>query len=157
MSDAGDHLLVRICVSKTGPRSFVLVGASDPNIDALIYYRRYLLLRPENSPTRLFLVFKNGKCTRQPLGKNMIASYPKKIADNLCLSDTKNYTSHALRRSSATWMADGGVDLINLKRFGGWKSDMAAHGYIGESTTNKRMLAEVVQGGSAIKISNTTV
>jgi integrase len=88
VSDAGDHLLVRIRVSKTGPRSFVLVGDNDPNIDALAYYKRYLQLRPKDSPPRLFLAFKNGKCTRQPLGKNMIASYPKKIAELLLLSDT---------------------------------------------------------------------
>lgn len=81
-----------------------------------------------------------------------MATYPRKIADLLGLPDASEYTSPALRRSSATWMADGGVDLINLKRFGGWKSDTAAQGYIAESTTNKRMLAEVLQGNSSIKI-----
>lgn len=157
VKDAGDHLLVSIRHSKTGPRSFVLVGADDPRLDALVYHRRYLQLRPENSPNRLFVSFKNGKCVRQPLGKNIIASYPKMIADFLGLPNPATFTSHALRRSSATWMADGGVDLMNLKRFGGWKADAAAQGYIAESTTNKRMLAEVLQGDSIIKLAKTTV
>jgi len=39
-------------------------------------------------------------------------------------------------------LADTGIDLVNLKRFGGWKSDTVAQGYIGDSKNNKKKLAE---------------
>lgn len=76
----------------------------------------------------------------------MIASYLKKIAETLKLDNPSLFTSHAFRRYSATWVADGGVDIINLKRFGGWKSESPAQGYFAESVGNKRKLAELLVG-----------
>jgi integrase len=146
VTDAGQHLFVKIRASKTGPRSFVIVGSIDPLIDALDYYRKYIQLRPEGAPSRLFIGFRNGKCTRQPIGINKVASYSRLVADFLKLENAVDFTSHAFRRSSATWVADSGVDMINLKRFGGWKSETAALGYVAESTGNKRKLAEALQG-----------
>ena len=103
-------------------------------------------LRPENSPPRLFLGFRYGKCIKQPIGINSLATFPRRIAEFLGLENAKMYTSHAFRRSAATWVADSGVDLINLKRFGGWKSDSVAQNYIAESITVKTDLAEALQG-----------
>lgn len=146
VSDAGVHLVVRIRDSKTGPRSFLIVGCQDPELDALVYFRRYFALRPQGAPARLFLGLRNGKCTKQPIGRNTLATYPRKIAEFLGLDDPKGYTSHAFRRSSATWVADSGVDIVNLKRFGGWKSDSVAQGYVADSIGNKRELAIALQG-----------
>lgn len=73
---------------------------------------------------------------------------PHAVAEFNGLENSAKYTGHALRRTSATWMADAGVDMINLKRFGGWKSDAAAIGYISDSTSNKTSLAVSLIGQS---------
>lgn len=65
-------------------------------------------------------------------GKNHVTVLAKAIATFLGLDPT-GYTGHSFRRSSATAAADGGISLLNLKRFGGWKSDAVASSYIGES------------------------
>lgn len=65
-------------------------------------------------------------------GKNHMTVIAKAIAEFLNLN-TANYTSHSFRRSSATAVADNGMSLLNLKRFGGWKSDTVASSYIDES------------------------
>lgn len=54
VSDADSHLLVSIRASKTGPRSFVLVGFNDPKLDAFHYFRSYFNLRLSDASTRLF-------------------------------------------------------------------------------------------------------
>jgi len=41
--------------------------------------------------------------------------------------------------------------MVNLKRFGGWKSDSVAEGYIADSKENKRKLADRIQGESKKK------
>jgi len=41
--------------------------------------------------------------------------------------------------------------MVNLKRFGGWKSDSVAEGYIADSKENKRKLADRIQGESEKK------
>jgi integrase len=148
VQDLGAHILVNIRQSKTGPRSFVIIGHDDPDLNALLFIRKYMALRPDNSPPRLFLGLRNGKCTRQVIGLNTLATYPCKIAEFLKLNNPKAFTSHAFRRSAATWVADSGVDLINLKRFGGWKSDTVAQGYVAESLSMKRDLAIAVQDTS---------
>jgi integrase len=154
ITKSGEHLMVKIRDSKTGPRSFALVASDDPSMDILRYYQMYIEKRPAASPSKLFLCYKNGKCTRQPIGKNTLAKYPLFVAQFLLLPNFKEYTSHALRRSAATWMSDNGIDLINLKRFGGWKSDTAAQGYIGESESNKKMLANVLNGEAVAEMNS---
>lgn len=96
------------------------------------------------------------KFTTQFRGKNYLSIVAKKIARFLGLDDT-NYSGHSFRRSSATAAADSGVTLINLKRFGGWKSDSVASGYIDESAAAKRNMAATLvpshdQSGQNIEI-----
>jgi integrase len=131
------------------------VGANDTRLNALIYYRQYISLRPEKASDRLFLAWRNGMCICSPMGKNTIGGYPSRVATFLCLECPSNYSGHALRRTSATWLAHSGVDIINLKRFGGWASDSVAQGYVAASFNNKRSLAELVQTDEkgSIKIS----
>jgi len=68
----------------------------------------------------------------QMRGVNHIGLVAKKIATFLVL-DPSSYTGHSFRRSSATSDADGGISLINLKRFGGWRSDSVASSYVDDS------------------------
>ena len=77
-------------------------------------------LRPKNSENkRLFLRYKNGKCINQPVGRNIFAKIPSDIATFLNLENAKNYSGHSFRRTSATLLANSGVDVLALKRHGG--------------------------------------
>ncbi len=53
----------------------------------------------------------------------------------------EKYTSHCFRRSGATFLADGGISLENLKRFGRWKSTTCAERYVADSSASKTDLA----------------
>ena len=65
--------------------------------------------------------YQNGKCLNQPVRKNSISSIPSKIAKFLNFENFKEYTGHSLRSTSATLLANTGVDVLALKRHGGWK------------------------------------
>ncbi|KAJ8976551.1 hypothetical protein NQ317_007591 [Molorchus minor] len=54
------------------------------------------------------------------------------------------YTGHCLRRSSATLLADAGVDITTIKRHAGWKSTTVAQGYVENSIENKTKIANQV-------------
>lgn len=113
----------------------------------LQYYHRYAKLRPNfMDHNRFFLNYKNGKCSRQPVGKNTFGSLPQKIAAFLKLPEPSLYTGHCFRRTSATFLADSGADITNLKRHGGWKSSTVAEGYIEESVQQKIETAEKILG-----------
>lgn len=73
----------------------------------------------------------------QPIGINTIAKIPQKIAEYLKLPDSKPYTGHCLRRTSATLLADSGADILQLKRHGGWRSNAVAEAYVDDSINNK--------------------
>lgn len=150
ITDHDDHLFIRVPETKTGvPRTFVVVGHTDPVYNALLCYRKYVALRPSFSVDnpiqyRFFLKYGSGKCSRQPIGAHTFGKMPSEVATFLKLNNPLRFTGHALRRSAATLLADKGIDIVNLKRFGGWKSDSVAEGYIGDSKQNKRKLAETM-------------
>jgi integrase len=82
-------------------------------------------------------------------GKNYIATIAKKIAVFLKLDPT-SYTGHSFRRSAATAAADSGISLINLKRFGGWKSDSVAASYVDDSLAATKSAANMLLPSPAI-------
>ncbi|KAJ8983214.1 hypothetical protein NQ317_016435 [Molorchus minor] len=51
-----------------------------------------------------------------PVGKNTMGKIPSVVASYLKLPDVACYTGHCLRRSSATLLADAGVDITTIKR-----------------------------------------
>lgn len=105
------------------------------------YYRiikKYLDLRPDVTTRRVFLNYRNGRCYKQHIGKNSIAKIPSLVATYLGLSDIKLYTGHSFRRTSATLLANGGGDLVAIKRQGGWKSSACAERYLEESIYTKK-------------------
>ncbi|KAJ8975526.1 hypothetical protein NQ317_003331 [Molorchus minor] len=93
---------------------------------------------------RLFLFYKAGKCSSQPVGKNTMGKIPSVVASYLKLPDVACYTRHCLRRSSATLLADAGVDITTIKRHAGWKSTTVAEGYVENSIENKTKIANQV-------------
>lgn len=141
VEDKGSVLIVKVPDTKTyNQRTFVV-----DNKDFLALYRKYVALRPNKSTTRrLFLNYKNGRCTCQVVGTNTIGKIPTKIAEYLKLPDAKCFTGHCFRRSSATLLAESGADLVSLKRHGGWRSSTVAEGYIEDSVNSKIAVARKI-------------
>ena len=79
----------------------------------------------------------NIKSTDCVIGKNTLATWPKAVATALSLPDPKEYTSHAYRRTGATWLANGGGSSFQIKLAGGWKSLTVAEHYVENSTVQK--------------------
>jgi hypothetical protein len=94
----------------------------------------------------------------QNIGKNIIATMPKKIAEYLQLPEPSNFTGHTFRRSGATFLADAGCQMMTLKRagkqslhsihhdtsIGGWNSESIVQEYIDDSTVTKYTIASAI-------------
>lgn len=140
-------LEVKVKDGKTGDRWFIISPTDNAALNVVALCTRYISLRPPgNTPDRFFLRYTNGRCTRQPVGKNMVAEIPAFVANLLKLPDVATYTSHAMRRTGATILADEGCDFLTLKRFGAWKSDKVAQGYVANSKAQKARISDLVQG-----------
>ena len=128
VSNQGNLLLINIAETKTDkPRAFII-----PEKDVSIV-NKYISLRPNKAKSdRFFLRYQMGKCTCQVIGTHKLESIPREIASFLNLETVDEYTTHAFRRTSATFLADAGADNLALKRHGGWKQ-----GYIEESVEKK--------------------
>lgn len=147
IKDKGGYLYVTIPDTKTYvPRKFTVIQEGYP-VNAVELYRKYVSLRPVNAGhVRLFVKYSAGRCTKQPVGINTLSKIPTRIASYLGLPEPGRFTGHSLRRSSATLLANGGGDLLSLKRLGGWKSSTTAEGYIEDCVTNKLEIAKKIQG-----------
>lgn len=139
--DLGSAIHIIIPDNKTKkPRSFTIVGE-----EYLSTYRKYVFLRPKDlEERRFFLKYDKGRCCRMVMGIHKISSVPKQVATFLKLPFASEYTGHCLRRTSATLLVDTGADITCLKRHGGWKSSTVAEGYIEESMTNKKEIANKI-------------
>ncbi|KAJ8967777.1 hypothetical protein NQ317_006988 [Molorchus minor] len=138
----------------TKSRIFVVTDVGN----MLELFRKYLSLRPPHvKHKRLFLYYKAGKCSSQPVGKNTMGKIPSVVASYLKLPDVACYTGHCLRRSSATLLADAGVDITTIKRHAGWKSTTVAEGYVENSIENKTKIANQVLVGTTTSAITKTV
>ncbi|KAJ8969342.1 hypothetical protein NQ317_007796 [Molorchus minor] len=136
------------------PRIFAVTDVGN----MLELFRKYLSLRPPHvKHKRLFLYYKAGKCSSQPIGKNTMGKIPSVVASYLKLPDVACYTGHCLRRSSATLLADAGVDITTIKRHAGWKSTTVAEGYVENCIENKTKIANQVLVGTTTSAITKTV
>jgi len=71
------------------------------------------------------------------------------------ITDYKCYTSHSLRRSGATFLANQNISLPLLKIAGRWVSEKVATNYIQNSDAMKRNIANLFKDSINIK-QNTT-
>lgn len=149
IDDRGTYLLVTLPNTKTNiVRKFTIIG-DGYSVNIIDLYKKYVLLRPSKvSTSRFFLNYQKGKCTVQPVGINKISGFPKEIAMFLNLPNPEIYTGHSFRRTSATFLANGGGDLLALKQHGGWKSSSIAEGYVEESVSNKLNIAKKIIGNN---------
>eukprot|EP01083_Nonionella_stella_P267157 902758_1 len=69
----------------------------------------------------------------------------KKIATILGKDNPRNFTGHTMRRFGATRLADGGASVIQLKRYGVWKSNKVAETYAAQSMRSKCDIADRLQ------------
>ena len=80
----------------------------------------------------------------------------KLIAQFLELPNAKKYTGHAFRRTSATLLAESGVDMSAIQRHGGWKSAQVALGYVNESDVLKNLTAQQISKDIYLSTTTTT-
>lgn len=148
IEDLEDTIKITIPNTKTKiMRQFVVTKGTAPGVDMLKLFRTYAGKRADGTNhSRFFVSYRNGKCTKQPLGINMIAKMPKVVAEHLKLQSPELYTGHCFRRSSASLLADSGVDISVLKRHGGWKSSTVAEGYVENSLQQKKTIASKIFG-----------
>lgn len=148
VDDIQEHESVLLCTipdSKTRKQRVFVVNKSsdgdDPNLIGM--YKKYAALRsPKTEHRRLFVTYKGGKCSVQPVGKNTISKIPCMIAKYLQLPNPEAYTGHCFRRTSATLLVDAGGDTLSLKRHGGWQSTTVAEGYVADSIQHKEEIAK---------------
>ena len=74
----------------------------------------------------------------QPQNIRFFNSYPKAIAQWLGLENWFQYTGHSVCRTGTTLFANSGASVMQLKKYGCWKSTTAAERYYGDSIINKR-------------------
>ncbi|KAJ3622124.1 hypothetical protein MTP99_002650 [Tenebrio molitor] len=136
VKEEGSMLVVNIRPLKTDKgRKFVIVD-DDGGIPYVQLFKKYLSLRPSNVNTDRELI----------LSENVPPPLPSLVARFLKLPDPDKYTGHAFRRTSATIMANGGMDIDKLKRQVGWKSSTVAASYIEESITNRTKVSKLIAG-----------
>lgn len=158
IEDKGDLLLVHIPYTKTYKKRSFTILSNGFGINPIDLYRKYVNLRPKNVTTRrLFLTYRCGKCIVQPVGINSFGKMATSVAKFLKLENPETYTGHAFRRSAATLLADCGADVRILKRFGGWKSDNVAEGYVEDSLQNKVNIGKKILGDDNANASSSTV
>jgi hypothetical protein len=73
-----------------------------------------------------------------------MAEITKEMARFLKLPNPESYTSHSIRRTGATLLAEQGITTEALRQYGGWKNASTAQVYIGSTVSNKKRLAEAV-------------
>lgn len=155
--DEGTVFRIVIPSTKTNVcREFFVTHGDVEGVNMVHLVRTYASMRPSDVETsRFFLSFRNNKCTKQPVGIHTFGNMCKIIAAFLKLPYSAEYTGHCFRRSSASLLADSGVDLHTIKRHGGWKSDTVAEGYVENSRENKKRISVSILGEKPSDVSPT--
>lgn len=138
-------IIVKISDSKNHTSRSFVISEDINNGTFLKLYRKYANLRPPTTTHRRFFInYKTGKCSVQCVGVNTFGKMPAEIATYLRLPNPECYTGHSFRRSSATFLADSGEGITNIKRLGGWKSTAVAEGYLEESEEQKKTISNKI-------------
>ncbi|KAJ8965690.1 hypothetical protein NQ317_008786, partial [Molorchus minor] len=107
IEDVGSSLIVKIPNTKTKFHESLWLPMWEICLNCFENTCPFVL---PTSSISAFLCYKAGKCSSQPVGKNTMGKIPSVVASYLKLPDVACYTGHCLRRSSATLLADAGVD-----------------------------------------------
>jgi hypothetical protein len=132
---------------RKGPKKnseFVISGSNYCDVMTI-----YLNLFSEKSKGgKLIKSISKGMVIAQNMGRNTIGKIPSLIAQYLSLENPGEYTSHAIRRSAATLLAESGASIETLKRAGGWLSSSVAEGYVADSLKTKASIASGISCSS---------
>lgn len=113
----------------------LVVGA----MEVAIIIRYLNCFKVEDQCGRLFrrLIYKTQQSkivgTQIPIGKNIISTYGKRVAQILQKRDAQFYTGHCWRRTAITLAASAGLSIPQLKVLSGHRSDTVVQGYIDNS------------------------
>jgi hypothetical protein len=99
----------------------------------------------------------NGRHHPQNCGREWYKGLGVRVATELGLPNPEAYTSHCWRGTAATIMGDEGVDRVNLKRAGGWRSDSSLERYLRDSKKLRVDTSSVVQGLPASTLPPTSI
>jgi hypothetical protein len=98
IEDLGSAILIRLTETKTKVSRRFTIIQNEQNF--LELFRKYFVLRPPHTKhNRFFILYKNGKCSTQPVGRNTFGNIPSKVATYLNLPDPKSYTGHCYKRN----------------------------------------------------------
>ncbi|XP_073963880.1 uncharacterized protein [Choristoneura fumiferana] len=105
---------------------------------------KYQALRPPRmgNNDRFFVYYRNGKCTRQYIGKNAIAFFAKKIAVFLKLPDAQLYSGHCFRHAAALNLAQPGANPLIVRQSRGWSTNVDEAEYLDESAAMRLRSAD---------------
>ncbi len=102
----------------------------DPRMLALFFKYKQETEQKHGGTSRVFWQYRNGRHHGQPLGKAWFGAFPKRVARLLGCANPDGYAGHSVCRSGATAAANAGATLVQLKQWGGWKSDAVAQLYV---------------------------
>ena len=143
------HLKVNITQSKTDKSEqgffFIIPERSSGDLNCPVKLFHQYRNQIEKATGRRFRYFRNGKFSNNVIGVHSVALVPRMVATFLKLKNSNEYTGHTLRRTSATFLANQGISMPNLKRIGRWKSTTVAQGYLDQSTTRKLKGSKMIE------------
>lgn len=140
--------------------TFLVPNHKEPLLSGPTIYKMYRKIVPviqQVNKDRLFRRFYNGRYTNQPLGKNTVSKIPCQIAVAQKLAQPFKYTGHTFRATAATWAANNGATVIQIKKLGDWKSERIAMGYVRNSTKGRREVAQLVKKSLMVVNNSETV
>jgi hypothetical protein len=144
-----------LCRAKKGKnvlQTVVLPASSEPSFCPVVIFKRYLELIKGSGLEMAGKLWhqvdvRHNKFTKQKRGLNKLAKITVEIAKDLELPNPDTYTSHSLRRTSATWLIEAGVPRDLVKKHGLWQSDTAVEGYFDSSNHFKSAIAGAIESG----------
>jgi len=161
ISQEPEGLRVSFFREKTRTSSSPLIPLSSlPSRNSLIIYLDYKSQAQSKAVNGNFWVKydeKLNKFVNSTIGIHILATWTQLLAKDLGLPNWQDYTSHSMRVTSATVLADSGASSTNLKRHGGWASESMAESYVRQSKAAKLEVANMLSGQfSNSPISTTT-
>lgn len=126
---------------------FILVASSVSYKCPISYWKMYKERFPEDKRTgRLFRYNTQNGITDKPIGKTFFSKLPCEVAIFLKKENPQEFTGHCLRRTGATLLADSGVTIVELQRWGRWKNASVAQRYVDKSVKGKLNCAHILNG-----------
>ena len=83
-----------------------------------------------------------------------MSKLPSKIAIHQRLQKPDSYTEHCFRVSSATWLANMGGIVAQVKQLGDWKSEKIAMTYIRDSEKGQQEVAKLLMNSMLLQRKN---